>query len=1476
MAAPVGGVGKPTTGKPTTGKPTTGKPTTGKPTTGKPTTGKPTTGKPITGKHGKYAYPADIYTPAHLHDLLMRKEFAQLATNAVPRAPPPRVNPNFLDAAFLREQNLVLHPNQQVVRNLLDPHTTQTRVLVNQGTGHGKTIVATSAAMQHVKLYQQIYNLQYYDPNGQRQATTPSVFIIGFSRAAFLRELLRRPEFGFVTRPELDELARLRRLAETGHQHDVEVLREFEHRIRRRLSQRKRNGFFRFYGYKEFYNKLFQFVEEPHRKLDEAGFLEALKAGTVRLNLTLLDTMRNSLVICDEIHNVYNSAEINNYGMALRFALNIFDVPHLLRPYVTMSDERFESYRTGTLRLIFMSATIINNSPTEVIDLLNLLVATSRILALGYGISARGDVGVPRLERSDFFLDHRQLRPGALERIGELTRGLVSFLRDLNPAYYPERHMDGEPLPHVVGTQRDTPYLRFIRCPMTPLHLSAYRSLDGGAIPPDGHALADMAMPNPEGPHAPGLFRTKDFRYVIATAPEKWREAQGIEVSGSDIHGSILDEDRLARLVSGKYTQMLRDVDRVLTTGVGKIFVSHQLVHGSGVLMVAEILRRSGILDETSSPSPRTRCTHCGVRLEVHPDPTTGTKASRLEAHTFAPARFVLIYAELDRSSIERSLDRFRHPDNLRGYQYRFIIGSSMMNESVDLNAVAEIWNLTHPDNVPTLLQIIGRAIRKGSHQSLPPEARHVHVRIYVSSIPRGSELRPKSGGDDDTMCNVDGGADVGVNVDGSAEDDTVNSGVDVNVYGSAEDDTVNVNVYGSAEDDTVNVNVDGSTEDTQPTNAVENWLAQMGDNLFESCTITMEGGGPTRRIIQHSTRRTTGDTKKTPQSKTSSKASSKTSSKREPSQTELTQEELRYHEKSLDYLVIQQIERVFNEQAFDAPIEYDTIFPPGRIPRKPELGTLYYEPAAYLQRIIGQYHQPGAKIQLQMATHHAYYSEEELVRCLYIIRRAFAEQSPAFTYAELWELAQNPPFEIQVRADLLDEGTFRLALQKIVRAGEGLITPASHVVESSRYFDPQDPYILIRGREHRVVYTHSGLYVCLPVQRGIAPMEHPALGLSQRSLYGAPDTDTDAWYRSEAAMSGMPMRLGITGFLRNSHPNYSEMKYRFFHQYGNLPVDQLPTTTEMYDLNFHRQFMEDAIRYAYLLLTDEDHTMSELHDFYFRMLYLYDRLELLLFAEDMRDTDQWPHYAPYVTEVGEHLDVPGMSKADARLLAEGRKFNPFLMSSLVKVDRSFHLDRLQNFLGDRAVQRTARNREDRLGRFYAAVKRQRDRTVRRVYAHMLPVGHLLQVADGRARPRLLDPTTLEFTDHPELGRAYEMPQRENPLIIGYYERISSNLEVKFQLRDPVQNMERHKDARLQRTGSACSTRKKEELEEICRMLRIPVSHGSIRDMCNAIKATLMRRDLEELRRVHHLPAADRARHPRIRWFYLHFEVQPI
>ena len=136
-------------------------------------------------------------------------------------------------------------------------------------------------------------------------------------------------------------------------------------------------------------------------------------------------------MICDEIHHAYNSIEKNNYGMAIRTVFNA----------------------VKTVKAIFMSATPLNNSPTEYVDLQNFLLEPE-----------------DAIKREDFFTFDGKIFPHMLKKIRELMKGKVSFFRDDNPAYFPKIIYEGDNLytDEIEGYER-LPYLKFIKCKMSPI-----------------------------------------------------------------------------------------------------------------------------------------------------------------------------------------------------------------------------------------------------------------------------------------------------------------------------------------------------------------------------------------------------------------------------------------------------------------------------------------------------------------------------------------------------------------------------------------------------------------------------------------------------------------------------------------------------------------------------------------------------------------------------------------------------------------------------------------------------------------------------------------------------------------------------------------------------------------------------------------------------------------------------------------------
>jgi len=656
-----------------------------------------------------------------------------------------------------RATGLQLHALQAFVDNFMTPDAGNQRLLICWDTGTGKTIAAITIAQRFATLFR---SYKLISPE-----LRPTIFIIGFTRSVIQAEMLRDPRHGFITYNEIRELKRLKDLAKDAPPGSpiVRQLHGFVGTLKRSLTDRSRGGYYRFFGYKEFASQLLTVTSKGERAgvkvLDiflrptlgvdgneaaeddrdqMAVFANRIagyeKKGLLRVNVELLSQLRRSLIIADEIHNVYNVHDPNMYGVAIQFVLNAFPP-------------------SETPRAIFMSATPMTGSPTEVVDLLNLLVPKSYL-----------PDNRPLMKR-DFFVRNSNgltLLPGAGDRISTLAAGRVSFLTVemeksagalAGDQMFPERVFMGEDINEArasssSGAPPKIPFLRFVSCPLAPEHKKALigwmRGKDAGkemTLPTaSDYCLYDMVFPNPlESSGSLPLFNSSTSSVgtlysVLARAEPGWLASHQIEVSSETsnsgrnnpvVTGEFLRLDNGLAKYSGKYSRFVQLVSEIVTSGrAGKALVYHDRVQLTGVSFLAEVLRHNGFVDLGEPPIANTMCSVCGRTLKNH---------AKDKQHDFQPARYAVVAGSMDKSSQERAMSLFNRPSNDDGHEVRVLLGSMVIIEGLDFKAVRFQFVLSIPRNIPTLIQILGRSHRRGSHASLPAGERWVETYILVN-----------------------------------------------------------------------------------------------------------------------------------------------------------------------------------------------------------------------------------------------------------------------------------------------------------------------------------------------------------------------------------------------------------------------------------------------------------------------------------------------------------------------------------------------------------------------------------------------------------------------------------------------------------------------------------------------------------------------------------------------------------------------
>ncbi len=1439
----------------------------------------------------------DQEDPDLIEDLLTRKEFYWFKRWGYDKVAPniKDIIPRFmLDAEIAKSGYLRLLGHQQFIENYFNPNTDYRRLHVKWSTGSGKTLGGLAIAMNFIR--------NYHIERELGNQEIGSVFIIGFSERAFKNELLKYPEFGFLSKDERIRLDKLKRLAASGSAIDRDKYRELTTRVKKRFSSRKGNGFFRFYGYKAFVNRIF--VPQPGvniNELSEEDIRMALANGKITYNETLLAEFKNSLIICDEIHNVYNSAEKNNWGVALQAVLD----------------------REVSVRFVSLSATPLNNSPAEIVDLLNLLLPAAK-----------------RVDRQDFFVNDRDLKPGALDKIAELSRGRFSFLIDVNPKYYPRVLNFGQ-------TLREIPYLKFIRCPMSPFHYKTYKQVYTGALSQDSQYLVDFALPNPEDPNGIGIFQTSQIKRLLPNAPAKFKDKYGIDYKDNKIIGDILTRKNL-EAYSSKYVAVLDELTSDIAKGNGKVFMYHNVVHMSGVLFIEQMLIRNGYLDEFSSSSDNTICMRCGLTRKEHSkdeiqggldieevyedssddsfediddsldNPKKSTKnkkvlsindkiiATALEVeeptgekyyyiptqskellkgehfiefdkflnnlpgnpikiqvnndlgkkfgdwllsknfvfetdsakytilvrepiinggaqhaktkksghrgqnkHRFMPVRFIMAHSDIDKAQMEHSLERFNSIDNIDGSQFLILVGSKIIKESYDIKALQNEYIISKPDNIPTFIQIRGRAVRKGSHIGLPYENQVVRIKIFTTCLPVKQE-----------------------------------TGLDKGEY-------------------------------------------------------------------------------------------------------KLSYEEEKYKEKVAAFQVIQKIEKVIHENAIDAIINHDKV---QRHMTDDPLGPLPYEPVG-----VKNFSKELTLDQLNLSTFNVHHAKREVEVIKTIVKRLFIELASIWEYSDLLKAVRSPPinYESELNTSLFSEDNFIIAMGQLIwdnspayvepfiqktsnksYTGGGELAPyMGGFASKETVYDLEDPMVVAISDlqdSDDIWSTTGGSYIGAANSTkkstnskkltkanqsntnisnvnisNVNQISNTNISNVNNTIYNAPiiidhlfdpadkvitmpggqdsvivpipdgkkqfyilfpvnpstnNPDIDIELPFRIVKQEESKTININSFIQSKRIDfdYDDKKKIFYRKYVDIAIENMQNVVCEYGTTFHIKFIEECIEYVFRAWTDPTLEKHEFHEFYFKMLYYYDLLSLVMWAYTSKPR-VFKEYTKYAIPVRtKDIKLKALAKYEDR---EEIDINPeetsdLATSGVINLLKST-FNRTSNAWIPEEFRQQYNTTVDKSLTLFAG-KKKRNKFITKTNADLLPIGHYISKF-----PRLYIPD--KGWDENPTYLQNEQEFKENNLIVGFDERSNTGVHIRFKIRNPIHNIKKYKDSRQTEKGTVCKSKSKEYLKMVAKKLgAVMPDKVNVDDLCVVIRSKLIRLELKE-----------RIKKSNIKYFYFFYEQRP-
>ena len=1351
---------------------------------------------------------AQITDEDFIDDLLTRKEFYWTKRWEPPSTADDIIPRFILDEAISAGNFLKLSGHQQFISNFLNPHTEYKRLHLKWSTGSGKTIGGLAVAMNFINQFKMEREL------GSQEIG--SVFIIGYAKRQFQADLLKYPEFGFISYDERAKLHKLRKLAQSGALYDADKLREFGVMLKKRFTNRKFNGFFQFYGYKEFVTRILNVKSIDLNEMTEAQIYAAISDGTITYNTALLSEFKNSIIICDEIHNVYNSAEKNNWGIALQAVLD----------------------KEPSCRALTLSATPFNNSPVEFVSLLNLLLPSDQ-----------------RITRSMFFTAGGTLKAGALEHIARLSRGRFSFLIDANPANYPRIISEGEAIPSID-------YLKFIRVKMSDAFYATYRRVYKEEMGLSGY-LDDIVLDNPDDPHM-GIYQPDAIR-KLASAPAAWKEKHGLDFQHNKIIGATLGPGLLAH-ISAKYAAVIDAVFDAIRGHKGKIFIYHNDVHMSGVLFIEQVLTAYGFIDEFSSSVANTICARCGQPKSTHAEQnTTGghlhaendamegveyhagvhkvTSAAIREAqqpqtdeflslrphkiryehaaaltakltalgyteyktsaamthmmHTghpkrakhagdaqhlggarqtaqcaFVPARFVMAHSDIERRQMEASLDKYNDIDNLWGEKYLILVGSKIIKESYDLKAIQNVFIAGRPDNIPTFIQIRGRAVRNKSHRGLPPEAQVVRVKIFVHQLPHGKELSHEEAKYQEKI-----------------ESFKVIQQIERVIHENAIDSALN---YDKIKHSIISDPLAPLTyKPTRPTSQLS--LADLNQATFDP-----------------------------------------------------------FYSSSEIHLIKSLIKRVFI--SLSSVWQYKDLL---NIVRNPPDG---YEaeinPALF------------SEDNFKIALHQLIYYDSETTTEPYI-KHGITQPGYTGGYAShdpnraphTWHKApaQSPPHYEQY-GDYYTDVTFddghhggwpfdtdeRQCMFNACSGYSmgGALGGAQHDALDATVrsmFDTNDKVIVMPGGQENVIIALQDYFIMFP------------------TLSGKIEMDVESCYRTTT--QARDVSININSFMQTKRVDfdYEDKRKIFYRKYSDTAIENMENVICEYGALFHHKFAEECVAYVFNAWT-ANVEKSEMHNFYFKMLYYYDLLSLIMwvYTSKPRITADYSKYA--IPVKAKDIKLRALKKYNTRGADELEDISPadgsdLASSGVINLLKST-LNRTSNMWIPQEFRVQFAEIVDRSLALYDG-KKKKSKLINKVSAEMLPIGHYI----GKF-PRIYHPDR-GWEENPSYAQN-ETEYIENNIIVGFDERSSTGIHIRFKLRNPIHAIKKHKDSRETEKGTRCQSKSKPFLIETAKKLKIEFDDPNSEDLCVLIRSKLIRNELKE-----------RIAKSNIKYFYFHYEQRP-
>jgi len=567
------------------------------------------------------------------------------------------------------EGETIPRPHQEFPDRLLQSHPDKVDFLgLDYAVGTGKSL---TAVIPLVRIIMQGRELNRISTKSGDTYLIPRPYVVGTWATinAFETELLK-PIFELITPEQYDHMMSL-------GQGD-----EYWNARRKLLSIIHKEV--QLMTYQKFFNYFFRgSINLPDKS--DAAIVQAILDGKIYLNTDVIGELNESIIIIDEMQNLYSQAGANTYGTCFEFIHQSEEIENLV--------------------MLGLSGTFLNSTIAEFIFLANI---------------ARPK-GMPRFDVDKYIervlITSNQyvikVRANKKEELLKFSEGRFATYVAPTTKEFPKEIPVGE----LIKTNRiKFEKLLLIRCYSSSLQWEKYQDVRDKELELD---LGDTEELDDEPLYGELYIPPKD----------EWHKHDIREIPGlpGNITGDFLKLENLHKFgaIPARFIEMV--LDNLKSGKREKMVAYHRRIRRMGIFQYAEILKMNGFITMDDAPRDNTLCVVCGMPKKTH---------KRNTKHEYIPARFVTLIGDFSDQMRRKILRFYNSPANVYIEKAAIMLMSGIAELGITIKDVMHAYYLGSIPNLAKYRQLNGRFARYMSHENSPPYRRVVKTYVLVYSAP--------------------------------------------------------------------------------------------------------------------------------------------------------------------------------------------------------------------------------------------------------------------------------------------------------------------------------------------------------------------------------------------------------------------------------------------------------------------------------------------------------------------------------------------------------------------------------------------------------------------------------------------------------------------------------------------------------------------------------------------------------------------